>query len=61
MKDMEEFKEEVKKLNQLVISDEQGMMCWWGFLDERMTNLFKMYYGVEPDLMKARQLRNSIL
>jgi len=57
MEDMEKFKEEVSKLNRLVIEGEQGLSCWWSFLDERMTNLFEMYYGVDPNLINMSELR----
>ena len=54
MKDMKKFKEEVKKLQQLVNEDEQGVGMWWAFLDERMQNLFKMYYGFKPSAIKYK-------
>jgi hypothetical protein len=54
MKDMEKFKEEVRKLQSLVNADEQGIGMWWGFLDERMQNLFEMYYGFKPSAIKPK-------
>lgn len=52
MKDMEKFKEEVAKLFSLVNEDEQGVGMWWGFLDERMQNIFEMYYGFKPSAIR---------
>lgn len=49
---MEKFKKEVAKLQQLVNEDEQGISMWWGILDERMENLFEMYYGFKPSAIK---------
>lgn len=49
--DMENFKKEVEKLNQLVQEDEQGMGTWWMMLDERIQNIFKMYYGFKPSAL----------
>ncbi len=35
---LEEIKEEVKKLDHLLDSGEVGIGSWWMFLDERMKN-----------------------
>lgn len=55
MKDMEKFKEAVKKLNQLVNEDEQGIAMWWGQLDEQVQNIFEMYYGFKPSAIKPNR------
>jgi len=55
MKDIEKFKEEVRKLNKLLDEDEQGIISWWGMLDERMKNLFEMYYGYKPSAIKPNK------
>jgi len=56
---MEAFQKEVRKLNQLVNENEQGMSTWWGILDERMSNLFEMYYGVDTELLNMSELRKQ--
>ena len=62
MKDMKKLKEEVKKLNQLLEEDEQGIGMWWAFLDERINNICEMYYGYKPSSIKpklSRQLKTD--
>ena len=52
MGNIEKLKEEVKKLNQLLEENEQGMGTWWLFIDERIENICKLYYGYVPSVPK---------
>lgn len=54
MENIEQFKEEVEKLNKLLNADEQGLGTWWNMLDNRVKSLFKMYYGYEPSAIKPK-------
>ena len=46
--DIEKFKEEVKKLNNLLEDEQTGLSTWWIFLNKNMEEITKMYYGEVP-------------
>ena len=50
---MEQLKEEAKKLYQLLEENEIGFGSWWMAVDERIKNINKFYYGFIPSSIKT--------
>lgn len=50
-KDFERFQQEVSKLKSLLDDPQFGMFTWHSFLDERMGNIVKLYYGEDAEVI----------
>ncbi len=45
MDKLEQLKSEVEKLSILLKDPQPGIMCWHGFLKERIESINEIYYG----------------